>query len=135
MANAYTPTSETRTVAICGGYTATDDSDLYRFAYDLGVLLARGGFEVLNGGYDGTMVAACKGARDAGGRTIGITCPSELRSARGAISPNLFLDEEYPAPDILARINVIMRLSGGYVFLDGGTGTLSELGLTWEFVS
>jgi uncharacterized protein (TIGR00725 family) len=97
--------------------------------------LARTGFELLNGGYDGTMKASCKGAKDAGGHTIGVTCPNYIRDARGELAPNGYLDEILVAPDLLARIRTMIRLSGGFIVLDGGTGTLSELGITWEFVS
>lgn len=124
----------TTTICIFGGYTASKESELYRLAFSLGRALADGGFEVLNGGYDGTMEAACKGAREAGGRTIGVTCPSYIRSARGDLAPNGYLDEIIPAADIPTRIDTMIRMSGGFIVLDGGTGTLSELALVWEFV-
>jgi dCTP diphosphatase len=130
-----TPTAKTRTVAIFGGYTAAKADDLYTFANDLGRGLAEAGFEVLNGGYDGTMAAASKGAKDAGGVTIGVTCPSAITSARGPIEPNDYLDVVLPAPNILSRINTMIRASGAYIFLKGGTGTLAELGIAWEFVA
>ncbi len=125
----------TRTIAIFGGYSVGEGDAAYRFAHDLGRGLAEGGFEVVNGGYAGTMRAASQGAREAGGATIGVTCPKFIRDACGPLEPNAFLDEIVPATDILSRIETMMRLSGGYVVLDGGTGTLSELGIVWEFVS
>ncbi len=129
------PTQATRTVAIFGGYGASEGESAYTYARDIGRGLAEAGIELLNGGYDGTMRASSQGAKDAGGTTIGVTCPADLSSARGPMKPNKFIDLELPAPDILSRINAMMRLSGGYVFLDGGTGTLSELGVIWEFVA
>ncbi len=129
------PSASTRTIAIFGGYSAEEGGEAFTFAYDLGGRLAERGFEVLNGGYAGTMLAAAKGAREAGGTTIGVTCPESIRNARGPLEPNAYLDEILPAPDILTRIETMMRASGGYVVLDGGTGTLSELAIVWEFVS
>ncbi len=129
------PSTGTTTIAVFGSYSAAEGSELYQRAYRIGHALASGGFELLNGGYDGTMKASCKGAKDAGGHTIGVTCPSYIRDARGELAPNDYLDEILAASDLLARIRMMIRLSGGFIVLDGGTGTLSELGITWEFVS
>jgi uncharacterized protein (TIGR00725 family) len=104
-------------------------------AFDVGRALGAAGFAVLNGGYDGTMKASSEGARSAGARTIGVTCPAVLRFRGEALQPNPFLDEVYETPTIVARIETMMRACGGYVFLEGGTGTLSELGLMWEHVN
>ena len=131
----HQPGGSTRTVAIFGGYGATEGEDAYTYALKIGQGLAKAGIEVLNGGYDGTMRASSQGAKEAGGVTVGVTCAADISSARGPMQPNPFIDLELPAPDILSRINAMMRLSGGYVFLDGGTGTLSELGIVWEFVA
>lgn len=129
------PDRATKTIAIFGGYSAPPGGQAYKLAYDIGHGLASAGFEVLNGGYDGTMKAASKGAKDAGGTTIGITCPSVIKNVDGELPPNKFLDEIQPAPDLMLRINEMMRLCGGFVVLDGGTGTLAELAIVWEFVS
>lgn len=124
-----------KTVAIFGGYAVDPGTPEYDYAHDLGARLAQRRIEVLNGGYDGTMKAASQGAKAHGGTTIGITCPSVIRGLRGELAPNEYLDVHYPAPDLLSRINMMMRLSGGFVVLDGGTGTLAEFALVWEFVS
>ncbi len=129
------PTAKTRTVTIFGGNSATDGSEAYVFARRLGALLAEAGFEVLNGGYDGTMKASSRSAKEAGGFTIGVTCPSMITDGRNPLKHNSYLDLVLPAPDMLARINIMMRLSGGFVVLDGGTGTLCELGIVWEHVN
>lgn len=129
------PKANARTIALFGGCDAPEGGDAFQFAYNLGRHLARSGFEVLNGGYGGTMHAASRGAREAGGVTIGVTCPGILRTGTGPLPPNPYLDEILPASDLLARIDTMMRLSGGYVVLDGGTGTLCELAVVWEHVS
>ena len=128
------PTGMTKTVALFGSYSAAAGSELYERAYRVGRALGHNGLELLNGGYDGVMKASCKGARDAGGRTVGVTCPSYVRSARGDVPPNEYLDEILPAPDLLTRIEMMIRLSGGFIVLDGGTGTLCEFALIWELV-
>jgi len=120
-------------IAIFGKYGVRRGSRPYRLAYDIGFALADAGFTVANGGYAGTMEAASKGAKDAGGNTIGVTCPSVLEK-RWRRTSNPFLDEVHPAPNIMARIEQLIRLCGGYVVLPGGTGTLAELAVALEFV-
>ena len=51
------------------------------------------------------------------------------------MKPNEFIDEIWEEPTLFARIETMMRHCGGYVFLEGGTGTLSELGAIWEYVN
>src|SRR5437763_866374 len=87
-------------VTVFGSSRAEHDSPEYRQAYQLGKLLAEAGYVVCNGGYSGTMEAASRGCKDAGGRTIGVTgsmragAPlslrvpmSRLRSAEGSGGP------------------------------------------------
>jgi uncharacterized protein (TIGR00725 family) len=124
-----------KTIGVFGSYAAQPGEALYALAYDVGRALGSAGFAVVNGGYDGIMRASSHGARDAGARTIGVTCPTVLRKRGTALRPNEFLDEVHEAPTMLARIEAMMRASGGYVFLEGGTGTLSELGVIWEYVN
>jgi len=124
-----------KTVGIFGSYAAQPDEPLYREAYALGRELGLAGFTVLNGGYDGIMRASSRGAREAGARTIGVTCPTVLKQRGSETQPNEFLDEVHEAPTMLTRIEAMMRACGAYVFFEGGTGTLSELGVTWEYVN
>ena len=124
-----------KTIGIFGSYAPAPGAPLYQLAYDLGLQLAQAGFRVLNGGYDGTMRAAAQGAKEAGGKTIGVTCPTVLRKRGASLKPNEFIDEVWEEPTLFARIETMMRRCGGYVFLEGGTGTLSELGAIWEYVN
>lgn len=136
MARSARPKSKRpRTIAVFGGYSVARNGDAYRHAHELGRSLAAAGFRLVNGGYDGTMRAAAQGARENGGYTIGVTCPSAMRNGRTPLQPNEFLDEIIPAPDLLTRIDTMMRRAGGYVILDGGTGTLTEFAIVWEHIS
>lgn len=102
-------------------------ADLER-ARRLGAALARAGYAVLNGGYGGTMEAAALGAREAGGRAIGVTC-SEFTFRSG---PNPYLAEVVEAPTLFARIERLVRDGDAYVALPGGNGTLAEIAVAWE---
>ena len=104
-----------------------DDGDLDR-ARRLGAALARAGYAVLNGGYGGTMEAAAMGAREAGGRAIGVTC-GEFTFRSG---PNPHLAEVIEAPTLFARLERLVRDGEAYVALPGGNGTLAEIAVAWE---
>jgi predicted Rossmann-fold nucleotide-binding protein len=73
------------------------------------------------------MLAASKGAREAGGEVIGVTC-----SAFKAGSANKFLCREIVTTSLNERLDTLISLGSAYVVLPGGTGTLLELALVWE---
>ncbi|HET7691933.1 MAG TPA: LOG family protein [Gemmatimonadota bacterium] len=109
------------------GSGAGGEADLDR-ARRLGAGLARAGYAVLNGGYGGTMEAAAMGAREAGGRAIGVTC-AEFTFRSG---PNPHLAEVIEAPTLFARLERLVRDGDAYVALPGGNGTLAEIAVAWE---
>ena len=61
-------------ITVFGGSQPKEGDAAYAEAYQLGKLLAEAGHAVLTGGYIGTMEAASKGANEAGGHVIGVTC-------------------------------------------------------------
>jgi len=93
-------------------------------------LLAQAGFVVMNGGYMGTMEAVSRGAREAGGHTIGIT--SNGFDWRG-IQANRWIAHEEKAPDLLSRLRRLTQ-ADGFLVLKGSLGTLTELSLTWSLI-
>ena len=109
------------------GSGAGGEADLDR-ARRLGAALARAGYAVLNGGYGGTMEAAAIGAREAGGRAIGVTC-AEFTFRSG---PNPHLAEVIEAPTLFVRLERLVRDGDAYVALPGGNGTLAEIAVAWE---
>lgn len=117
-----------RVVTVFGSSQPLPLSAAYQTAYQLGRAIAEAGWTLCNGGYGGTMEAAAKGAVEAGGHTIGVTCRS--LGWRGGANP--YIRQEVPTFDLLARLNTLVRLGRAYVALPGGTGTLLELALVWE---
>jgi uncharacterized protein (TIGR00730 family) len=105
-------------------------SPAYQFAYYLGRAVAQQGWTLCNGGYGGTMEAAARGACEADGHTIGVTCRA---FGRGGANP--YIHQEIPTFDLLARLNTLVRLGNAYIVLPGGTGTLLELALVWELLN
>lgn len=116
-----------KVVSIFGTSKAKAGDKNYIFAEQLGQLLAEAGFAVANGGYGGTMEAAAKGARQAGGEVIGITC---LAFKRG--SANKFVSREIITKYLNERLDKLIEIGSAYVVLAGGTGTLLELAMAWE---
>jgi len=112
-------------ITVFGSGRCTKDSQEYELARSLGRELAGAGFTVCNGGYGGVMEAAARGAKDAGGKTIGITVESFG-------PPNRWIDREIPTKTLMERLVKLIETGNGYVVLRGGTGTLLELSAVWE---
>jgi uncharacterized protein (TIGR00725 family) len=114
-------------VTVFGGSRVEPGSPAYQEAYEVGRLLAQHGYVVCNGGYSGTMEAASRGCKEAGGRTIGVTV-----EVLGRLAPNDFIDEEVGTAGLLMRLDRLTALADAYIVLGGGIGTLLELALVWN---
>ena len=117
-------------ITIFGSYEPAPGSQAYQQSYQVGYELAKAGFVLANGGYAGTMEASAKGAKDAGGATIGVSCRAFARS-----KVNDYIDREIETDNLQQRLNKLIELGNGYVVLPGGTGTLAELAYTWELIN
>ncbi|MHC4084755.1 MAG: LOG family protein [Planctomycetota bacterium] len=116
-----------KTITIFGTGRARLGDDAYNLAYKTGKLLARAGFTIANGGYGGTMFAAAKGAAEASGQIIGVTC-----SAFKASTANEYISREIVTNSLDERLDKLLKIGHAYVILPGGTGTLLELAKVWE---
>ncbi len=101
----------------------------YAEARALGAALAAKGLTVCTGGYGGVMEAASRGAKEAGGTTLGVT--AEFFRAR----PNRWVDDEVRVKTWQERLFELVRRGEGYVACAGGTGTLVELAVVWEMLN
>jgi hypothetical protein len=119
-----------RVVCVFGSSRVTESDPQYRIARELGKNLASAGFTLCNGGYGGTMEASARGAKDAGGRSIGII--SKHLTDSGA---NPWIDEVVVANSVMDRLMRLIERGDAYVFLQGGTGTLLELAAAWELTN
>jgi len=117
-------------VAVFGSNDAEEGGMEFMQAHEVGKTLARLGYQVANGGYGGTMEASARGAKSLGGDTIGVTC-SVWKSA-----PNPYIDRNIQTDSLNERLDTLIRVAtGGYVVLDGATGTLAELACVWELTA
>ena len=93
----------------------------YEMARQLGSHLARAGYAVMTGGGPGIMEAANRGAREAGGLSLGcnIILPMEQR-------PNPYLDRFIELDHFFVRKVVLVKYSRAFVVMPGGLGTLDE---------
>lgn len=122
-------TDTRKNLVIFGGSDCGPTSGLCAAAEEVGRAAAQAGWTVVNGGYGGTMAASARGAREGGGRAIGVTC-SIFKSP-----PNPHLSEIVPTNNLYHRLNALIELGDAYVVLPGSTGTLAELALVWELVN
>ena len=105
------------------------DAD-YAEARQLGRALAERGFTVCSGGYGGVMEAVSRGAKEAGGKTYGITAEF-FKTA----NLNAWIDVHVRMKTWEERLFELIRLGDGFVACKGGTGTLVELAVVWEMLN
>ena len=110
-----------RYVAVIGPSHATPE--VAAAAFQVGVLIARAGANLVCGGGGGAMEAACRGARSASGTTVGIL-PGPTRA-----DANPFVDIAIPTGMGEARNALVVRAADAVIAVGGGVGTLSEIGL------
>jgi uncharacterized protein (TIGR00725 family) len=94
---------------------------VFALAEEVGFHIAEKGGIVITGGLSGVMEAACKGAKAAGGLTVGILPGFEAYEA------NPFVDIPIVTGLSHARNVVVVRSAEGIIAIEGGYGTLSEI--------
>lgn len=91
-----------------------------KIAYETGLEIAKSGAVLITGGLGGVMRAACHGAKDGGGLTIGIIPQNDSSFA------NEYCDIVIPTGIGLARDFLNALAGDGVIIVGGGSGTLSE---------
>ena len=119
-----------RRIVVFGSSRCPEGSQEHEQARAVGRVLAERGLALLSGGYAGSMGAASRGAKEAGGRVEGIT--TAIFAER---TPNAWLDHHEEEPDYPARLARLLRQGDGYIALPGGLGTLSEWVSAWCLAS
>ena len=109
-------------VTVFGSARFREDNRHYQLAREVGGELARRGFAVMTGGGPGIMEAANRGARDAGGLSVG--CNIEL--AHESV-PNPYLDHWIDFRYFFVRKVMLLKYSSAFVLMPGGLGTMDEI--------
>jgi len=110
-------------VGVVGSGTCDRSSRAYQLALEVGRLIAQKGGTLICGGLYGVMEAAARGAKQAGGTTVGIL-PGRQRSEQ-----NAYLDVSIATGMGDARNLVNVLSSDVIIAISGGPGTLSEIAL------
>ena len=119
-------------ISVFGGSQPKEGSPAYQEAYELGKLLAEAGHTILTGGYIGTMEAVSRGASEAGGHVIGVTC-DEIERWR-PVKANGWVKEEWRRETLMERLQALVEACDAAIALPGGPGTLTEIALTWNLM-
>src|SRR6267154_2208739 len=120
------PERTERIVTIFGGSRCDANSLEYGQAYQVGFLLAEKGYTICTGGYLGVMEAASRGARERGGRVLGIVM-NQFKA-----EPNRYLTDKVATPHFHERLQRLITRSVGFIAIRGGMGTVTELSLVWN---
>ena len=119
-------------ISVFGGSQPKENDTAYVEAMALGRLLAERGHIVMTGGYIGSMEAVSRGANEAGGHVIGVTC-AEIERWRNT-SANRWVIEEWKRETLLERLQLLIRECDAAMALPGGPGTLTEIALMWNLM-
>ena len=112
-----------------GANRAAPGEPLYMMCEELGREIAAARWTLLNGAYGGAMEAAARGARENGGRVIGV--PVAIYSSK----VNPYVNESVMTKDLWERIRLMLDRSDAFIAVEGSTGTLAEVGMAWEFIA
>jgi uncharacterized protein (TIGR00730 family) len=109
-------------VSVFGSARVGEDTAVYQAARTVGRHFAERGWAVITGGGPGVMEAANRGAKEAGGLSVGFNI--DLPHEQG---PNRYLDISYTFQHFYARKVCFVKPAEGFVIFPGGFGTLDEL--------
>ncbi len=109
-------------VTVFGSARFPETNPHYQATREMGARLATMGFTVMTGGGPGIMEAANRGAKEAGGRSVGcnITLPQEQK-------PNPYVDRWVEFRYFFIRKVMLVKYSYAFVVMPGGFGTMDEL--------
>lgn len=122
-----------KTIGFFGGAAWDEGSEVYKDAFETAKLLAKEGYEIVNGGGPGVMRAATKGAHEGGSKLVlGITYhPNRPKKNYEGTDPLNDFEQEVVTLDYFDRTKVMLQNSDVHIVFKGGTGTISEFGMTW----
>jgi uncharacterized protein (TIGR00725 family) len=122
----------TTRISVFGGSQPKAGDPIYEDALRLGGKIAQARYTLLTGGYIGTMEALSRGAAEAGGEVVGVTC-DQIEAWR-PVKANPWISQEWHYATFQERIFALIENCDACLALPGGIGTLAEILLTWNLL-
>lgn len=116
-------------VTIFGSSIPKPGDNEYETAYKLGSYLGKNGINICSGGFQGIMDAVSKGAVENNAHAVGVTL--DIYN----VQPSKYLTKEIRCHTLFDRLSNLVEIGNAYIVLQGGTGTMLELALVWEFMN
>ena len=111
-------------VSIFGSARTKTTHPYYKMAEEIAAKLVRHGYGVISGGGPGIMEAANKGAKEQGGKSVGLNIHLPFEQAGNIyIDPDKLINFDY----FFVRKVMFMKYSQGFIVMPGGFGTMDEL--------
>jgi uncharacterized protein (TIGR00730 family) len=117
-------------ISVFGGSNPKENEPVYQQALQLGKMLAEKDHTVLTGGYIGIMEAVSRGAAEAGGHVIGVTC-DEIEKWR-PLHANPWVKEEWHVLTLRERLWCLLEKCDLAIAMPGGAGTMAEISMLWN---
>jgi uncharacterized protein (TIGR00730 family) len=108
-------------ITIFGSARLHEGDPDYERTREISGRIAKLGFTIMTGGGPGIMEAANRGAREVGGRTVGVNIELPFEQ-----QPNPYLDRSIDIRYFFVRKVLMLKYSYGFVIMPGGYGTLDE---------
>lgn len=109
-------------VTVFGSARTVETSPHYQLAREMGAAITNLGFTVMTGAGPGIMEAANRGAKEAGGRSVGCNIKLPFEQFE-----NRYLDRHVTMEYFFVRKTLLIKYSYAFVVFPGGAGTLDEL--------
>jgi len=116
-------------VTVFGSSIPRDGDNEYEIAYLLGKKLAENKINVCSGGFQGIMDAVSKGAKEKGAEAVGVTL--DIYN----VFASKHLTKQIVTHTLFDRLKSLVEIGDAYIILQGGTGTMLELSLVWEYLN
>jgi len=109
-------------VTVFGSARFDEEHPYYKLAREVGGKLAKTGFTVMTGGGPGVMEAASRGAKEAGGRSVGSNIILDMEQ-----DPNPYMTNWVTFKYFFIRKVLLFKYSYAFIVMPGGAGTMDEL--------
>jgi len=111
-------------VSIFGSARTKETNHYYKLAEEIAFKLTREGYGIISGGGPGIMEAANKGAKNGGGKSVGLNIVLPFEQSSNAFVDN---DKNINFDYFFVRKTIFLKYSQGFIAMPGGFGTLDEL--------